>query len=129
MGILPFFLFPQDKIFLNLLNWGFLGSAGSLTAVLLGLWKSNFVEVGNTEGKGELWRAIIGAVLGFVAGIIILSFIKGELLTGGGAVPVLKEPIEMGSKDFYLSILWAMAAGMGFEKIFNRMRKTVEGSG
>lgn len=125
-GVLPVFLFPQQNVGLGVLNWGFLGSSGSLLSVLLALYykSNNLVEVGNTEGRSELWRALTGVILGFFAGIISFSIIKGGLLEGV-AVPDLKEPLKE-VKDIYLSIVWAVGAGMGFESIFDRMRKSME---
>ena len=106
----------------SILHWGFLGSAGAITSVLLGLRNSDAVEVGNTEGFQELWRAVLGAILGFVAGILIFAALAGGLISNGGAVPNL---IAAQPKDVYLSIIWAMVAGMGFESIFQRMRNAV----
>ena len=107
--------FPRLGIF----NWGFLGIAGAITSVLLALRKSDEVEVGNTRGFQELWRAVLGAILGFVAGILIFSALSGGVIEGGGAVPNLA---EMQLKDVYLSIMWAVVSGMGFESVFQRVR-------
>lgn len=124
MGLLPS-LHPSGDGALGVLNWGLLGISGSLTAVLLSLRNSDVVEVGNTEGKKELWRAVLGATLGFVAGILIHSIISGWLLSAGAAVPDLAsaEP-----KDIGLSILWAFGSGMAFEGVFERVRSPFEKS-
>ena len=107
-------------------SWGFLGTSGSLTAVLLGLRRSDLVEVGNTEGKKELWRAIIGSVLGFVSGIIVYSLLDGGLISGDAVPDMTSGKI----KDISLMVFWAIGAGFSFEKIFDRFRtfNTVDGS-
>ena len=107
---------------LGILHWGFLGIAGALTSVLLTLRNSDEVEVGNTRGFQELWRAVLGAILGFVAGILIFSALSGGLIERGAAVPNLAKPQL---KDVSLSILWAVIAGMGFESTLQRVRSAV----
>ena len=107
----------------GILHWGFLGSAGATTSVLLGLRNSNAVEVGNTEGFQELWRANFGAILGFVPGILIFSALAGGLINDGAAVP---NPNNAQAKDVYLSIIWAIVAGMGFGNVFQRVRSAVD---
>ena len=104
---------------LGIFHWGFLGIAGAITSVLLTLRNSDEVEVGNTRGVQELWRAVLGAILGFVAGILIFSALSGGLITGGAAVPNLRAPEP---KDVFLSIMWAVVAGMGFENVLQRVR-------
>ena len=106
----------------GILQWGFLGSAGALTSVLHGLRDSDDVEVGNTRGVQVLWRTVLGATLGFVAGILIFSILAGGLIAAGSAVPDLA---DIKSKDVYLSIVWAVSAGMGFETVFQRVRSVV----
>ena len=108
-----------ESVKLGFFSWGFLGTSGSLIAVLLGLRKSDFVEVGNTEGKKELWRAIIGSVLGFVSGILVYSLLAGELIKEGAAVPNM-DSVEI--KDISLMVIWAIGAGFSFERIFDRFR-------
>ena len=104
---------------LGILHWGFLGSAGAITSVLNSLRDSNEVEVGNTRGVQELWRAVLGAILGFVAGILIFSALAGGLINHGAAVPNL---VDTKPEDVYLSIMWAVVAGMGFENVFRWAR-------
>ncbi len=108
-----------ESVKLGFFSWGLLGSSGSLTAVLLGLRSSDFVEVGNTEGKKELWRAIIGSVLGFVSGILVYSLLGGGLIERGAAVPNMTS-VEI--RDIGLMVFWAIGAGFWFEKIFDRFR-------
>ena len=90
---------------------------------MISLRNSNEVEVGYTYGKRELWRAVLGAPLGLLAGILVFSALAGGLISTGGFVPNLAKP-EL--SDAYLSIVWAVVAGMGFENVFQRMRRAVE---
>ena len=120
MGLIPV-LHPAGEATLGLLHWGFLGVCGSLTALLRYFYKSNRVEVGNTEGKNELWRAVIGSTLGFVAGVVIYSIIAGELLSGN-AVPNPDFSLPM---DIALSVVWALGSGMFFEGVYERLRSSV----
>lgn len=115
-------LHPSSDDGIGVLDWGLLGSSGALTSVLLYLYRTDRVEVGNTEGKNELWRAVLGSTLGFVSGVIIYSIIKGGLIAGN-AVPDLTQIDE---KDVWLSIVWALGSGMYFEGVFDRMRRRLE---
>ena len=128
MGILPIlYSIPNSThsydFSLSVLNWGYLGVAGSIASALIGLRNSNEVEVGSTFGKQELWRMVLGAPLGLLAGIIIFSALAGELIKSGSAVPDLSKP---GLLSAGLSVVWAVVAGMGFERSFQRMRDAVE---
>lgn len=120
MALLPFLhpvnVMDSDKA-LGFLNWGLLGVIGAITAVLLNLSKSDYVEVGNTEGKKELWRAFGGTALGFVAGILAYWTVAGGLVTAGSAVPDLE---RSSLRDIGLSVLWAVAAGYWFENALDR---------
>ena len=122
MGVLEV-IYPvsdtADLSRLGIFHWGFLGIAGAVTSALLTLRNSDEVEVGNNRGVQELWRAVLGAVLGFVAGILIFSALSGGLIADGGAVPNLS---ASETKDIFLSIVWAVVAGMGFENVFQRVR-------
>lgn len=123
MGLLTL-LHPNGDSYLHILNWGLLGICGAVTAVLLSMRKSDLVEVGNTEGRKELRNAILGSSLGLIAGVLAYAMISGGLLVPGGVVPKLKstEPYDVG-----LSIIWAVASGFSFEKIFDRMRSVTVG--
>ena len=128
MGILPLLCsIPHPALScdfrLGVLNWGLLGVAGAIASALMGLWSAEEVEVGYTRGRRELWRAVLGAPLGLLAGILVFSALAGGVIESGSAVPDLKEP-EF--KDACLSILWAVVAGMGFENVFQRVRRAVE---
>jgi hypothetical protein len=139
MGLLPLF-HPSGDAMLNIFNWGLLGIAGAITAVLLNMRKSNIVEVGNTEGKKELRRVILGSGLGLVAGVILFSMIAGGYLNGsifpnektlqGILLKTmdLEKGISVGyKKDIALSIFWGIFSGYSFEVVFDRMRKTTLG--
>ncbi len=120
MGLLPIVHPGGDKV-LGVFNWGLLGMSGSITAVLLSLRKSDFVEVGGTEGKKELWRAVLGAALGFIAGILVYSMIAGGVLSGA-LFPTIIFFEEQESKELALSIFWAITAGYSFEWVFDHLR-------
>ena len=108
---------------LSVLNWGYLGVVGSIASALIGLRNSNEVEVGSSFGKQELWRMVLGAPLGLLAGILVFSALAGELIKSGAAVPDLSKPDLLSAG---LSVVWAVVAGMGFERLFQRMRGTLE---
>ena len=128
MGVLPILFSVQNSpppcdLRLGVLNWGFLGVSGAIASALIGLRNAAEVEVGDTAGRQELWRAVLGAPLGLLAGILAFSALAGGLIVSGTAVPDLANP-EL--SDVYLSIGWAIVAGMGFERVFQRMRGAVE---
>lgn len=128
MGILPILYsihnsIPTLNLQLGILSWGYLGVAGSIASALIALRNSNEVEVGSSFGKRELWRMVLGAPLGLLAGILVFSALKGGLIQEGTAVPNLSKP---GLFSAALSIVWAVVAGMGFERVFQRMRGAVE---
>ena len=128
MGILPLLYPVQDcptvcTYYLSILNWGFLGIAGAIAIALLDLWNAKEVEVADTAGKQVLSRVMVSAPLGLLAGVLVFSIIAGNLIDSGHAVPDLKEPKLA---DAYLSIAWAVAAGMGFEGVFQRVRRSVD---
>ena len=113
--------FSTDEQLLQFYNWGFLGTSGSLTGVILALRKSNVTEVGATEGKSELWQMLIGTALGFVAGVLMHSMISGGFLSGE-LVPKLNTCY---ATDFGRSIVWAFAAGFAFERVYDKVRTEV----
>lgn len=125
MGLLPI-LHPEGSKALGIFNWGLLGISGAITAVLLSLRKSDLVEVGNTEGKKELWRAVLGTGLGLVAGILVYSMIAGGILSGT-MFPAVTFFEQQESKDLALSVFWAIASGYSFEWVFDRLRSAMEG--
>jgi hypothetical protein len=131
MALLPFLHpGPATQRILTNLNWGILGIVGSLSTVLLALQRSDFLEVGNTEGRRQLSRTVIGSTLGFLAGVLAFSLITGGALKGS-IMPELTcgsalKPLQ--PKDLGLSIIWAIGAGMGFEWILDRVRTTTTGS-
>ena len=121
MGLTPYFLSDQPVV-IGILNWGLLGIVGSLAAVLLALRKSDLVEVGNTEGKKELWRAIIGSVLGLVAGVLAYALIAGDLIQGKIVPAVIPEQSQDPLRDLGLAVIWSIGAGFSIERIFERIR-------
>ncbi len=128
MGILPTLWpvqnsTPELNLQLGILNWSFLGVAGAIISVLIGLRNAKEVEVGDTSGRQELSRAVLGTTLGLIAGILVFSALAGGMIKSGGVIPNLAMP-EL--SDVYLSIVWAVGAGMGFERVFQRVRGTVE---
>lgn len=128
MGILPLLCPTQNSALscdlrLGAMNWGLLGVAGAIASALISLRNAEEVEVGHTSGRQELWRAVLGAPLGLLAGILVFSALAGGLITSGSAVPNVVEPKF---SDAYLSIVWAVVAGMGFENVFQRVRRAVE---
>lgn len=125
MGLLPILHPSGDKV-IGIFNWGLLGISGAITAVLLSLRKSDLVEVGNTEGKKELWRAVLGTGLGLVAGILVYSMIAGGILSGT-IFPAVTFFEQQESKNLALSIFWAIASGYSLEWVFDRLRSAMEG--
>ena len=122
-GILPLLYPSQNPVVLGILHWGLLGVAGALSSALIGLRNVREVEVGSTLGEQELWRMILGVPLGLLAGILMFSALRGGLVQHGALVPNLENPQ---TPDTYLSVVWAIAAGMGLESVFERVRHTVE---
>lgn len=98
-------------------GWALLGMSGSLTAALLAIRKANIVEVGNTEGKKEMWGALLATVLGLVAGLVMYGLIAGGLFAGSFFPDIPSKNIS----DFGLTIFWALAAGYSFERVLSRM--------
>ena len=107
------FNFGQMGIF----SWGFLGASGALAAVLLSFRKADVVEVGNTEGRKEVWRAISGAVLGFLAGILIYSIIVAGIFPKD----LVPDPQISDPKNVGLAILWSFFSGFFMERVFERL--------
>jgi len=127
MGLLPF-VHSSGTGVIGFLNWGLLGISGSLAAVLFGIRKSNLAEVGNTEGRMEARRAILGTALGFVAAILTYSMITGGLIAGE-LFPDLKiSDVAMEMKEIGRSVFWAISSGFYFELVFDRMRSTTTGN-
>ena len=126
LGLVPV-IHPSDRDTLGVINWAMLGVTGALAGALLGLHRSDEVEVGHTEGKREIWRTLSGAALGFVAGALTYGVIAGGLIKGI-AVPVVGA-IPLTVKDVGLSVIWGVAAGFSFERVFERVRTATEGTG
>lgn len=123
MGLLPILHPLGDKKF-TILNWGLFGSVGALIVAFLEFLKLNIVELGNTDATKEVIRAFIGAVLGFVAGVVAYSLVGG-MVFGGNIFPIID---DTSLNNISLSILVGLASGYSFERIFHRM-STVSDSG
>ena len=126
LGLVPV-IHPSDCDTLGVINWAMLGVTGALAGALLGLHRSDEVEVGHTEGKREIRRTLSGATLGFVAGALTYGVIAGGLITGF-AVPKVGA-IPLAARDVGLSVIWRVAAGFSFERVFERVRIATEGTG
>ena len=118
MGIAPALIPPMDP--LGFVNWAMLGTAGSLTAVLRKLYLGNKVEVGDTEGKNELYQAIKGAILGFVSAILLYAMLWGGLVQNGAIVPDVTSGTLV---NINLSVFWAVMTGFAFEHFFDRVQR------
>ena len=126
LGLIPV-IHPSDPGALDVINWAMLGVTGALTGSLLSLHQSDEVEVGNTEGKREIWRAISGAALGLVAGALAYGIIAGGLLKGVAVPSVGETPLSV--RVIGLSVIWGVASGFSFERIFERMQTATDGTG
>ena len=124
MGLVPV-IHPSDTGPLGVINWAMLGVTGALAGWLRSLHQSDEVEVGNTEGKREIWRAVSGTALGFVAGALTYGIIAGDLINGV-AVPSTGVT-QLALKDVGLTIVWGVAAGFSFERVFDRVGTATEG--
>ena len=121
MGFLPF-VHPSGDVEFGVLSWALFGAVGALTGVLLSLRKSDVIEVGNTEGRKELSRAVSGSTLGLVAGVVTYSLMTGGLVQG----PAIPNPNDLEMGNVILTLLWAVGGGFSFERIFERMRVMTE---
>lgn len=126
LGLAPV-IHPSDPGTLDVINWAMLGVTGALTGSLLGLHRSDEVEVGNTAGKREIWRSISGATLGLVAGALTYGVIAGGLISGVAVPNVEANPLNL--SDIGLSITWGVASGFSFERVFERVQTATEGTG
>ena len=125
MGLVPV-IHSSDPGALGVISWTMLGVAGALAGSLRDLHRSDEVEVGNTEGKREIWRAVSGAALGFVAGALTYGVIAGELIDGS-AIPSTGVT-RLAVRDVGLTVVWGVAAGFSFERVFERVRTATEGT-
>ena len=126
MGLLPITPmladYPQP---LAWFNFSFLGAAGAVITVLLTFVRSNEVEVGHVHGRREVSRALLAIVVGFFAGAIMYAFMGsgiGNQLLNNVLVPDVASP---DGRQALLSVFWAMASGLFFEWIVEKLRKTV----
>ena len=117
-GVLPI-LYPGEQN-LHIYNWAFLGASGALAAGLLALHKSDLPEVGNTEGRQEIRRGVIGTTLGAFAGVLVYAAIKGGLLSGSAFTS------QENSISNTLAVFWGIVSGVLFEQVFERIRSKIE---
>ena len=119
-GLLPLIIGAP----LNILNWSLLSTGASLSSVLWYLYKTEEVEVGNTDGKSQVRRAVISVPLGVFAGIVTHSFVSSGLVDG----PSIPNPTTTEAADVGLSILFAISAGLVFERVVERTRSSFQGT-
>lgn len=107
-------------------SWALLGMVGAFLVVLLDLRRSNAVDVGDQQGRRELWRVILGAILGLVAGIVSLAFIKAGLVSG----PLVPNFIDAKYcwENMALTIIWGIGSGFGYEIVFDKVRSVTVSS-
>lgn len=127
VGVLLFFglmpiIHPDENAVFTILNWAALGSVGAVAASLRLLRQEEAIEVGDTEGKQETRKAILGAVLGLLAGAIGWALIAGGLVDGNLFPSVDGVTIDELGSEVAKAVFWALAAGYSFEAIFDRLR-------
>ena len=131
MGLLPL-VHPGGDGTLRWFSWGFLGILGAVAGVLVQLLESNVVEVGNTEGRREVLRAIQGAAIGLIAAILLYGAISGEIISGRIFPKLHLFDARNGEKlpwpDTGLSIFWPILAGVFFRHLFNWFEQLFQSS-
>ncbi len=124
-GLLPFLYFDQE---LGIVNWAVLGSAGGLMAALWQLWNSDETEVGHTEGRQAIARAVGGGALGVMVGFVVYG------AAAAGLLPTTLAPDLVSHKlpDIGKSLLWAIFAGFFIDvvvdKIIGRFGSEISGA-
>lgn len=123
MGLVPL-LHPatREEPTFGILNWALFGMSGSLIVVLRDLRNSKMMEAGDNEGWFELVRAVLGATLGFVAGVVTYAMIGGGLITG----PLMPDIERNVLVDLLLSVVVGIGAGFAFEQVFDRLKSATE---
>lgn len=122
MGLLPLMNGVDSP--LKVLNWSFLGVAGALTAVLRALYAAEVVEVGSTEGRAQVWRTMVGGMLGLVAGVLTYGLVAAGVMTS----TLVPNPEATDSTNVALTILWAFGGGFYLERVFERVRAATAAS-
>lgn len=121
IGLIPV-VHPNSISPIGIINWGFMGLSGSLGAALWDIRKTNYVEVGNTEGKKQIQRAVVGAGLGFLTGIIAYAMIGADIFIFDSPIfPDLSKE-KFGFIEAFGSVFWAIVAGVSFEMLFMRVK-------
>ncbi len=133
IALIPYFYSSSNEnCSLSILSMAVLGVIGSLTTVLLKLYRmyaSDQPEVGVTKGRVQLNLAILGTALGLVAGILFYALVTGGFLNGPlfPTFPLNNEFVGIEEttkpiKEAAKAIFWGIASGFSFEMIFNRMK-------
>ena len=99
-------------------EWGVFGIIGALLSVLRQLQRSDVIELGNTEGRREFMRAFVGGGLGLIAGLVAFAIVNAELVSS----PLLPYQGDNKAATLYLPVIWAIASGFMFEKVFERVK-------
>jgi hypothetical protein len=113
-GILPM-TYSEQKF--GIINWSILGAAGALMAALQNLRNSDVTEVGNTEGRKEIWRTVSGGTLGLMAGALAYGLIVGGIMTS----PLLPTLPPVTPADMGKAMIWAISAGVLVDIIINKV--------
>ena len=106
------------------MEWGLLGIVGALLSVLRQLQLSDIIELGNTEGRRDFWRAVTGGCLGLVAGLLAYAFFNAGLIEGTLFPYGTYSPEDQMAATVYLPVIWAIGSGFWFEKVFERVKNT-----
>ena len=97
-------------------------------AVLRQLWNSDETEVGNTEGRKEIARAVGGGALGVMGGFVVYGAAAAGLLPTTLAPDLVSQKLP----DFGKSLLWAIFAGFFIDvvvdKIIGRFKSEISGA-
>lgn len=113
-GLLPFIYFQRE---LGIMNWAVLGASGGLMAVLWTLWNSDETEVGNTEGRKEIARAVGGGALGVMGGFIVYGAAAAGLLPTTLAPKLDSHALP----DIGKALIWAIFAGFFIELVVDNI--------
>ena len=128
VGLLPIIHVSGDQI-LKIQHWAAIGVAGALLSVLVAIRDPSIPELGETNGKFVLERAILSVAIGGLAAVALFGALSAGIISGKifPQVPILARPSD---PNFWLqtggSIFWAFFAGFSI-KIFSAMVRVAEG--